>query len=172
MDLSILTATKQPDNQLFEFYDKKNRSIYMKRKIAIAGDHAGFEYKEILKKHLEETFEIQDFGTFSTDSVDYPDFVHPAASSVENGENELGILICGSGNGVQITANKHQKIRCALCWMPEIAELARQHNDANMISIPARFISKEVAIEIANRFLSTDFEGGRHQTRVDKIAFC
>ncbi len=172
MDLSILTATKQSDNQLFEFNDKKNRSIYMKRKIAIAGDHAGFEYKEILKKHLEDTFEIQDFGTFSTDSVDYPDFVHPAASSVENGENELGILICGSGNGVQITANKHQKIRCALCWMPEIAELARQHNDANMISIPARFISKEVAIEIANRFLSTDFEGGRHQTRVDKIAFC
>ncbi len=144
----------------------------MKRKIAIAGDHAGFEYKEILKKHLEDTFEIQDFGTFSTDSVDYTDFVHPAASSVEKGENELGILICGSGNGVQITANKHQKIRCALCWMPEIAELARQHNDANMISIPARFISKEVAVEIANRFLSTEFEGGRHQTRVDKIAFC
>jgi len=144
----------------------------MKRKIAIAADHAGYEYKEIVKNYLSERFEVQDFGTFSTNSVDYPDFVHPAATSVENGENELGILICGSGNGVQITANKHQKIRCALCWMPEIAVLARQHNDANMISIPARFISKEVAMEIADQFLSTDFEGGRHQNRVDKIPFC
>ena len=141
-------------------------------KIAIAADHAGYEYKEILKKHLEKQYEIQDFGTYSTDSVDYPDFVHPAASSVENGENEFGILICGSGEGVSITANKHQKIRCALCWMPEIAALARQHNDANMISIPARFISKELAFEIVDKFLTTDFEGGRHQNRVDKIAFC
>lgn len=144
----------------------------MKRKIAIAADHAGFEYKEYLKQQLQEEFDVQDFGTHSLESVDYPDFVHPAATSVENGENELGILICGSGNGVQITANKHQKIRCALCWMPEIAELARQHNDANMISIPARFIAKEVAIEIANKFLNTPFEGGRHQNRVDKIAVC
>ena len=142
------------------------------KKIAIACDHAGFDYKELIKKHLEETYDVQDFGTYSKDSVDYPDFVHPAASSVENGENELGILICGSGNGVQITANKHQKIRCALCWMPEIAALARQHNDANMISIPARFISKELAFEIVDKFLNTDFEGGRHQNRVDKIAFC
>lgn len=144
----------------------------MKRKIAIAGDHAGFEYKEIIKKHLEEKYEVEDFGTFSTESVDYPDFVHPAAESILNGKNELGILICGSGNGVQITANKHQKIRCALCWMPEIASLARQHNDANMISMPARFISKEVAIDIVDKFLTTDFEGGRHQNRVDKIACC
>ena len=142
------------------------------KKIAIACDHEGFDYKELIKKHLEETYDVQDFGTYSKDSVDYPDFVHPAASSVENGENELGILICGSGNGVQITANKHQKIRCALCWMPEIAALARQHNDANMISIPARFISKELAFEIVDKFLTTDFEGGRHQNRVDKIAFC
>ncbi len=142
------------------------------KKIALAADHAGFEYKEIIKKYLETKYEVQDFGTYSADSVDYPDFVHPAASSVENGENESGILICGSGNGVQITANKHQKIRCALCWMPEIASLARQHNDANMISIPARFISKELAIEIVDKFLTTDFEGGRHQKRVDKIAFC
>ena len=118
---------------------KRLNTKIMKRKIAIAADHAGYEYKEIVKNYLSERFEIQDFGTFSTDSVDYPDFVHPAATSVENGENELGILICGSGNGVQITANKHQKIRCALCWLPEIAVLARQHNDANMISIPARF---------------------------------
>lgn len=151
---------------------KRLNTRIMKRKIAIAADHAGYEYKEIVKNYLSERFEVQDFGTFSTDSVDYPDFVHPAATSVENGENELGILLCGSGNGVQITANKHQKIRCALCWMPEIAVLARQHNDANMISIPARFISKELAIEIADKFLSTDFEGGRHQNRVDKIAFC
>jgi ribose 5-phosphate isomerase B len=141
-------------------------------KIAIAADHAGYEYKEILKKHLEKQYEIQDFGTYSTDSVDYPDFVHPAASSVEKGENEFGILICGSGEGVSITANKHQKIRCALCWMPEIAALARQHNDANMIALPARFIAKELAIEIVEQFLTTSFEGGRHQNRVDKIAFC
>ncbi|KFC24223.1 ribose 5-phosphate isomerase B [Chryseobacterium sp. FH1] len=142
------------------------------KKIAIACDHAGFEYKELIKKYLEGKYEVQDFGTYAADSVDYPDFVHPSATSVENGENELGILICGSGNGVQITANKHQKIRCALCWMPEIASLARQHNDANMISIPARFISKELAFEIVDKFLTTDFEGGRHQNRVDKIAFC
>lgn len=142
------------------------------RKIAIAADHAGFEYKEILKNHLETQYQVQDFGTYSTDSVDYPDFVHPAATSVENGENELGILICGSGEGVSITANKHQKIRCALCWMPEIAALARQHNDANMIALPARFIAKELAIDIVEKFLNTNFEGGRHQNRVDKIAFC
>ncbi len=142
------------------------------KKIAIAADHAGFEYKELIKKYLEGKVEIQDFGTYSTDSVDYPDYVHPAASSVESGENGLGILICGSGNGVQITANKHQKIRCALCWMPEIAALAREHNDANMISIPARFISKELAYEIVDQFLNTDFAGGRHQNRVNKIPFC
>lgn len=142
------------------------------KKIAIACDHAGFEYKELIKKYLDGKYEVKDFGTYSADSVDYPDFVHPSATSVENGENELGILICGSGNGVQITANKHQKIRCALCWMPEIASLARQHNDANMISIPARFISKELAFEIVDKFLTTDFEGGRHQNRVDKITFC
>lgn len=142
------------------------------KKIAIAADHAGFEYKELIKKQLEGKYEVQDFGTYSADSVDYPDFVHPAAASVENGENELGILICGTGNGVQITANKHQKIRCALCWMPELAALARQHNDANMMSMPARFIAKELALEIVDKFLTTDFEGGRHQNRVDKIAIC
>ena len=142
------------------------------KKIAIAADHAGYEYKELIKKYLDGKVEIKDFGTFSTDSVDYPDFVHPAASAVENGEYELGILICGSGNGVQITANKHQGIRCALCWEPEIAELARLHNDANMISIPARFISSDVAFAIVDAFLSTNFEGGRHQNRVDKIRFC
>ena len=142
------------------------------KKIAIASDHAGFDYKENIKKHLESQYEIEDFGTFSKDAVDYPDFVHPAAASVESGESDFGILICGSGQGVSITANKHQQIRCALCWMPELAELARKHNNANMIAIPARFIASELAIDIIDRFLGTDFEGGRHQTRVDKIASC
>lgn len=140
------------------------------KKIAIAADHAGFEYKELIKKYLEDKYQIQDFGTFSLDSVDYPDFVHPAATSVENGDNDFGILICGSGQGVQITANKHQQIRCALAWMPEIAELSRQHNNANMLALPARFIAKELAFEIVDRFLTTDFEGGRHQDRVNKIS--
>lgn len=140
------------------------------KKLAIACDHAGFDYKEIIKKHLEGQYELQDFGTFSKDSVDYPDFVHPAATSVENGENELGILICGSGQGVAITANKHQKIRCALCWEPELAALAKKHNNANMVAIPARFVSEEMALEIVDTFLNTEFEGGRHQNRVDKIS--
>lgn len=142
------------------------------KKIAIACDHAGFEYKEIIKKHLEGKFEVEDFGTFSPDSVDYPDFVHPAANSIEEGRNELGILICGSGEGVAITANKHQKIRCALCWMPELASLARQHNDANMIALPARFIASQLATDIVDTFLNTPFEGGRHQNRVEKISTC
>jgi len=142
------------------------------KKLAIAADHAGFELKEYIKEQLGSLYTITDYGTHSLDSVDYPDFVHPAASSVESGENELGILVCGSGQGVAITANKHQQIRCALCWDSELAALAKQHNNANMIALPARFISKEKAIEIVNTFLSTEFEGGRHQNRVDKIACC
>lgn len=142
------------------------------KKLAIACDHAGFEYKEYLKEQLKEQYEITDYGTHSLDSVDYPDFVHPAASSVENGENEMGILICGSGQGVQLTANKHKGVRCALAWMPELGALARQHNNCNMVAIPARFIAKELALEIVNTFLTTDFEGGRHQGRVDKISCC
>lgn len=142
------------------------------KKLAIACDHAGFEYKEYLKNQLEGKYEITDYGTHSLDSVDYPDFVHPAASSVENGENEMGILVCGSGQGVQLSANKHQGIRCALCWMPELGSLARQHNNCNMVAIPARFIAKELALEIVETFLSTEFEGGRHQGRVEKIAMC
>ena len=138
-------------------------------KIAIASDHAGFEYKEIIKNHLKDRFEIQDFGTHSLDSVDYPDFVHPAATSVEKGEHELGILICGSGQGVSMTANKHQKIRCALAWEVEIAQLSRQHNNANMVALPSRFISEELALQIVDAFLNTEFEGGRHQNRVEKI---
>lgn len=142
------------------------------RKIAIACDHAGFEYKEFLKEQLSAKYEITDYGTHSADSVDYPDFVHPAASSVESGENEFGVLICGSGQGVQLSANKHQGIRCALCWMPELGALARQHNNCNMVAVPARFIAKELALEIVETFLSTDFEGGRHEDRVSKISFC
>ena len=141
-------------------------------KIAIACDHAGFAYKEIFKKYFSDRFEIEDFGTESSNSVDYPDFVHPAAESVESGKNTFGILICGSGQGVQMTANKHQGIRCALCWMPELAELSRQHNNANMIAIPARFIAAELGIDIIEKFLTTEFEGGRHQNRVSKIATC
>lgn len=142
------------------------------KKIAIACDHAGFEYKEYLKSQLQNDYEITDYGTSSPDSVDYPDYVHPAAKSVENKENELGILVCGSGQGVQLAANKHAGIRCGLCWMPELAELSRQHNNCNMVAIPARFIAKELALEIVKKFLTTEFEGGRHQNRVDKIAYC
>jgi len=139
-----------------------------KIKIAIGSDHAGFEYKEVLKDFLSD-YEIEDFGTHSLDSVDYPDFAHPVASGVENGDFNYGILLCGSANGVAITANKHQGIRAGLCWENEVASLVRKHNDANVLCIPARFVSKELAKEIAITFLNTEFEGGRHQNRVDKI---
>jgi ribose 5-phosphate isomerase B len=139
-------------------------------KIGCAADHAGFEYKELIKSHLNSLgYSVVDFGTHSLDSVDYPDFIHPLANKLESGEIELGIIICGSGNGVNITANKHQKVRSALCWMPEIAALAKQHNNANCIAIPARFVSQETAQQIVDAFLNASFEGGRHQTRVDKI---
>ena len=141
----------------------------IKLKIAIGADHAGFAYKEMLIQHLAD-YEIKDFGTFSTDSVDYPDFAHPVASAVENKEFDFGILICGSANGVAITANKHQGIRAAICWENDLAQLARQHNDANIICIPARFVSTHVAIEMTDTFLSTAFEGGRHANRVAKIS--
>ena len=141
-------------------------------KIAIACDHAGFEYKEKLVEYLRSKgIEVKDFGTNSPESMDYPDTVHPLAVAVENGGFEKGIVLCGSGNGVSITANKHQGIRCALCWNVEIAWLARLHNDANVCAIPARFIAYEEAEEIVARFLSTEFEGGRHQRRVEKIPF-
>lgn len=140
------------------------------KKIALAADHAGFHYKEFLKEQLSGQYEVVDFGTASADSVDYPDFVHPAAAAVEDGRCEMGILICGSGQGVQLSANKHDNIRCALAWMPEIAALSRQHNNCNMVALPARFVAKEFALEIAKVFLQTEFEGGRHQGRVDKIS--
>jgi ribose 5-phosphate isomerase B len=135
--------------------------------IAIGADHAGFELKEIVKDHFKE-FEFNDFGTHSTNSMDYPDVTHPLAKYVE-GNNVRGILICGSGNGVNITANKHAGIRSALCWNKEIAELSRLHNNANVIAIPARFVTTENALEMIQVFLDTKFEGGRHQIRVNKI---
>ena len=140
-----------------------------KLKIAIGSDHAGFAYKELLKQHLSN-YEVKDFGTTSTDSVDYPDFAHPLARAVENNEFDYGILICGSANGVAITANKHQGVRAAICWENDLALLARQHNDANVICIPARFVSTHVAIEMTDTFLNTPFEGGRHGDRVNKIS--
>lgn len=137
-------------------------------KIAIGADHAGFSYKEMLRDFLKE-YTCKDFGTFSTDSVDYPDFAHPVALAVESGEFDLGILICGSGNGVAITANKHQHIRAALCWTEELGALAKMHNNANILCLPARFISEQVARDITTAFLTTQFEGGRHLKRVNKI---
>lgn len=142
----------------------------MKRKIAIANDHAGTDYKFDIIENLKDTYDFVNFGTDVTDSVDYPDFVHPLAESVEKHETELGILICGSGNGVCMTANKHQDIRAALCWNAELGALARQHNNANVVCIPARFVSFDVAMEIIDAFLTETFEGGRHQRRVDKIS--
>lgn len=139
--------------------------------IAIGADHAGFEYKEAIVKYLKEkNMEVKDFGTFSTASVDYPDFAHPTAASVEGGESGCGILICGSANGVAMAANKHANIRAAICWQKELALLARSHNNANMLCLPARFISLHQAIEMVDIFLNTPFEGGRHEGRVNKIA--
>ena len=139
--------------------------------LALGSDHAGFHYKEALKKWLEgKGIEYRDFGTHSTESADYPDFAHPVASAVEKGEYSLGILICGSGNGVCLTANKHQGIRAALCWTEELATLARQHNNANVLCLPERFIPEEKALAIVDAFLNASFEGGRHERRVGKIA--
>jgi ribose 5-phosphate isomerase B len=138
-------------------------------KIAIGADHAGYEYKEAISKWLNAD-NVKDFGTYSSASADYPDFAHPVASAVENGEFDFGILVCGSANGVAITANKHQGIRAAICWNQELASLARKHNNANIVCIPARFISIEEAENIVKTFLSTEFEGGRHANRVNKIA--
>ena len=139
--------------------------------IAIGCDHAGFEYKTALVKWLtDKGYQVKDFGTFSADSVDYPDFAHPTASSVENGETAFGILLCGSANGVAITANKHQHIQAGLCWQNDVALLVRKHNNANIICIPARFVSLALAEQMIELFMTTEFEGGRHATRVGKIA--
>ncbi|HLP63306.1 ribose 5-phosphate isomerase B [Flavobacterium sp.] len=140
-------------------------------KISIGNDHAGPDYKKAIVNYLEaKGYEVINHGTNSFDSVDYPDFGHPVALDVESGKAQFGIVICGSGNGIAMTANKHQGIRAALCWTKEISALARQHNDANVVSIPARFTSIQQAVEIVDTFLTTDFEGGRHANRVNKIS--
>lgn len=140
-------------------------------KIAIGSDHAGFEFKEALKGWLEKRgYLVKDFGAYSTESADYPDFAHPVAEAVEKRDFETGLLLCGSANGVAITANKHQGVRAALCWTEEVAELARLHNNANIVCIPARFVSYDQAEKILSRFLQTTFEGGRHERRVNKIS--
>lgn len=137
----------------------------------MACDHAGYELKEELKAYIEaKGIEVKDFGTHSSDSVDYPDYAHQVGAAINRGDYRRGIVICGSGNGVQMTVNKYPNVRCALCWIPEIAHLARQHNDANIISLPARFITLETAKEIIDEYLNTPFEGGRHQRRVEKIS--
>jgi len=141
-----------------------------KLKIAVASDHAGYERKQAVLKFLKEQgIEYKDFGAYSSESSDYPDFAHPLAEAVSKGEFEKGITLCGSGNGINMTANKHQGIRSAICWLPEIAELARLHNDANICALPARYVTDKEAVEIVTVFLSTGFEGGRHVNRINKI---
>ena len=138
--------------------------------IPIGADHAGYELKNIIINYLtEQGYSFKDYGTYSEDSIDYPDYGHPVAQHVENTPEVLGIVICGSGNGINMTVNKHQGIRSALCWNKEIAMLARQHNDANIIALPARFVDAILAIQMVEAFLNTTFEGGRHATRVNKI---
>ena len=140
-------------------------------KIAMASDHAGYTLKLQLKAWLEgQGADVYDFGCYSSESCDYPDFAHPCAAAVENAEADFGVILCGTGNGISMTANKHQGVRAALCWDVPLAELARQHNNANILALPARFISEELALKITEAFFRTDFEGGRHERRVQKIA--
>ena len=148
-----------------------NLSFDLSKPIAIGADHAGYEFKSAILEILHNKgLAVKDHGTYSADSVDYPDFAHPVANAVQNGEAGLGILICGSGNGVAITANKHQDVRAALCWQADLAKLAREHNNANVLCVPARFVSLAVAEEMVNTFIDTQFEGGRHEKRVEKIS--
>lgn len=138
--------------------------------IVIGCDHAGFELKGKIINHLSNKgFDVKDMGCYSEDSIDYADYAHPVASKVEENIEVKGILICGSGNGINMTANKHQGVRSALCWTPEISKLAREHNDANILTLPGRFVSEELALEIVDVFFSTEFEGGRHLNRINKI---
>jgi len=163
----ILIFIRRRFFKFFVFINKEKMTTI----IPIGADHAGFELKEFLITYLKmKGFELKDFGCYSNDSVDYPDFAHPVATMVEENIDLKGILICGSGNGINMTANKHKGVRSALCWKPEIAELARLHNNANILVLPARFISTDEAIEIVDLFFNTAFEGGRHQNRVDKIS--
>lgn len=140
-------------------------------RIAVCNDHAGFELKNKVVEYLlgQGVKALKDFGAFSVESSDYPDYAHPMASAIENNEFDFGISICGSGNGISMTLNKHKGIRAALCWKPELASLARRHNDANVLSLPARFITEAEALNMVDTFFTADFEGGRHKTRVDKI---
>lgn len=141
------------------------------KRIAIASDHGGYEMKEYIKnKLISEGYKIKDFGTNSYESVDYPDYIHPLAMAVNNGDFDTGIILCGSGNGAQMTANKYPKVRAALCWNKELTKLAREHNNANILSLPGRFLPLEMAWEMVQIFLSTKFEGGRHELRVTKIS--
>ncbi len=152
-------------------FQHMNSSFNLQLPVALGGDHAGFSYKAQLIAFLEKKgIPVLDLGPFSDASVDYPDFAHPVAQAVEEGRAAFGVLICGSGNGVAITANKHAGIRAALCWEKELAQLARSHNNANVLCMPARFVSVEAAIEMLQAFLETPFEGGRHENRVQKIA--
>ena len=137
--------------------------------ISIGNDHAGVDYKNYIIENLNDKHDIKNHGTDQQDSVDYPDFAHPVSSDVDNKRSDLGILICGSGNGVAMTANKYKKVRAALCWNVELAVLAKEHNNANIVCIPARFISKEEALQIVESFIKTGFEGGRHERRINKI---
>ena len=147
-----------------------NLMSYKSDKIGIASDHAGYLLKKEIKDYLTgKNIEVTDFGTDSAESIDYPDVAHPLAIAVENGDCSLGIAICGSGNGINMTVNKHQGIRAALCWSPELASLAREHNNANILSLPARFIPTQTALKIVDIFLSAEFEGGRHTNRIKKI---
>jgi ribose 5-phosphate isomerase B len=140
------------------------------KSVALAADHAGYPAKEAIKKYLTDNgVEVKDYGTYSEESTDYADYAHPMASAVENNEFEIGIAVCGSGNGINMTVNKHQGIRAALCWSVEISEMARLHNDANICTVPGRYVSEEEAIKIVDKFVNTEFEGGRHQKRIDKI---
>lgn len=140
------------------------------KKVAFASDHAGFEMKEVIKNYMvSKGYEVIDFGTFSTDSCDYADYAHPAAEAVEKGECEFGIALCGSGNGIGMTLNKHQGIRAGLAWMEDLADLAKRHNNANFLVLPARFISEDLARKIVDAYLDAPFEGGRHQRRIDKM---
>lgn len=156
--------------ELSYFYSMTS-SFDLSKPIAIGSDHAGFDYKEQLISFLEgKGLSYKDFGPFSKDSVDYPDYAHPVAAAVESGECAFGILLCGSANGVAITANKHQQVRAGICWGDEIAQLVRQHNDANILCIPARFVREQDAEKMVSTFITTPFEGGRHANRVGKIA--
>ena len=142
----------------------------MNKKIGIACDHAAYELKEFLVGYLSSKgFEVQDFGTHSEESCDYPDFAHALGEALDNGELERGVALCGSGEGISMTLNKHQSVRAALCWIPEIAKLSRQHNNSNVLAMPARFISNDEALAMLDIWLETEFEGGRHQRRLDKM---